>query len=142
VTGGCAWRSKASVPPAEAERATRVLQASRPSRRDGGVEGARARRVEGVGEPARFVRGRRRPRAEPIRRERDEALSRQPVAHVAGELPEPLRFVDDQHPGPDARGGLGQIGPSPLCGNGVRELGTDARALHAAPSAWLATLAA
>ena len=44
--------------------------------------------------------------------------------------------MDDQHPAPEARRGLGEIGPSPLRGDGVRELATGARALHAAPSAW------
>ncbi len=87
---------------------------------------------------AHLIRGLPRAAADPIRSQRDEALARQAIAHVAGELPEPVGFVDDQYAAPAARRGLREIASARLRSDLVGELAPGARALHAAPSAWVA----
>ena len=97
-------RERQRSSPAEAERAdARALAGVAAEQHvDSGIQRVGcARRIEGGREPACLVDGSRRSRAEPIRSERDEALTRQAVAGVAGEVSEALRLVDHQNPRPE-----------------------------------------
>ena len=87
---------------AEAERADARALAGRAAEQalDGGVERfPRARRIELLGERAGCAGPVAGP-ADPVRSERHEALARESIADVEGELAEAIRLVHDQHPRP------------------------------------------